>query len=471
MLLKDLFPEVLDNIEITGIATDSRFVEPGFLFIPKVGSNFSGSEFYLEAIQKGAVAVVSTYPINNMPVDVVVVNNIDEVIVPTLQKFYGKPFDNAILIGVTGTDGKTTITTIVSHLLENIAPSCYIGTNGIFSSVEELPSIFTTPILSENYRLIRKFVDEGHQYISMEVSSQGIANDRIKSLLYDYAVFSNLSHEHLDTHKTMKNYFNTKMQLFKQLKPHGIGIVNKDDGYAKFFESLDNIIYYSIFTPSDYQAINIRYFKDYTMFDLLTKDCIYENIKINRCEEYNIYNILPTIIIALHEGINIHDLYMSLSNLPIVPGRLEKVITPFPFNIYVDFAHTPGALEAVLSSLKMTTTNRLILVCGAAGKKDKTKRPLMGKIACKYADLVIFTSEDPRSENPDDIIKQLTSRINTDNYKCITNRKDAINYALRWAKAGDTIIVTGKGRETFYEENNVIYQYSDFDYILNHPYI
>lgn len=250
---------------------------------------------------------------------------------------------------------------------------CNIGTNGIIYDKEIIDNVFTTPILTQNYSLLREFSNLGISYVSMEVSSQGIANKRIEGILYDYAIFTNLSHEHLDTHKTMHNYFLTKLKLFKQLKKQGIMIVNKDDYYAKFFEKYSNVIYYSLFSPSDYQAIHIRYYQNHTVFDLKAKDFVLENLRVNRTEEYNIYNILPAIIIALKEGLDVNLLYELLLDLPIIPGRLEKVPVKYPFDVYIDFAHTPNALKNVLSALRKKAKRNIILVCGAAGNKDKTK--------------------------------------------------------------------------------------------------
>lgn len=468
MLLKELFPNTNHNILITGIATDSRFVKPGFLFIPKSGKTFQGDEFYIEAIQNGAVAIISKVDLPHLPVITIIHPEPEHLILPLLQAFYQMPFQDLCLIGITGTDGKTTTATITSYLLESLHPSCYIGTNGIYLKNEIFPNLFTTPPLFENYRIMKECVDKQIHYCSMEVSSQGILNGRIESLRYDYAVFTNLSHEHLDTHLTMENYFQTKLQLFYQLKEKGKRIVNKDDSYAQYFDVFEDVIYFSIYQPSDYQAKHIRYQNGYTYFDLYTQNAIYENIKINRTEEYNIYNVIPGIIIALLEGLNIYDLYPLLEKLPLIPGRLEKLSLDLPFNVYIDFAHTPNALKAVLSSLKTQTKNRIIIVCGAAGKKDKTKRPLMGKIASEYADFVIFTSEDPRNENPSDIIKQMVSEITTSNYLCIEERKSAIDYAFQIAEEGDSIIVTGKGRETYFEIDGIIYPYSDYDYVLQH---
>lgn len=468
MLFKDIYNKEY-NIEITGVQTDSRFVKTGNLFLPLEGNTFSGNEFIIDAISNGAVAIISNKPINNTTVPVIVVDNLEKELIRVLNLLYEKPYNKLKLIGVTGTDGKTTTSTLTSYLLNNISTCANIGTNGIIYNNNILDNIFTTPPLCENYRLLNEFHNKNIQYVSMEVSSEGIKNNRIKDILFDYAVFTNLSHEHLNTHKTMHNYFLTKLKLFKQLKPNGIMIINKDDYYSKFFEKFDNVIFYSIYNPSDYQAIHIRYYKNHTVFDLKTKDNFYKNLRINRLEEYNIYNVIPAIIIAIKEGININLLYELLLELPIIPGRLEKVPVKAQFDVYIDFAHTPNALLNVLKSLNRKKKNNLILVCGAAGEKDKTKRPLMGTVATDYADYTIFTSEDPRCENPLDIIKQMTKAIdiNSSKYEIIINRKDALAHALKLAKKDDIVLITGKGRETFFEENNTKYVYSDYDYLLD----
>ena len=468
MLFKDIYNKEY-NIEITGVQTDSRFVKTGNLFLPIEGNTFSGNEFIIDAINNGAVAIISNKPINNTTVPVIVVDNLEKELIRVLNLLYEKPYNKLKLIGVTGTDGKTTTSTLTSYLLNNISTCANIGTNGIIYNNNILDNIFTTPPLCENYRLLNEFHNKNIQYVSMEVSSEGIKNNRIKDILFDYAVFTNLSHEHLNTHKTMHNYFLTKLKLFKQLKPNGTMIINKDDYYSKFFEKFDNAIFYSIYNPSDYQAIHIRYYKNHTVFDLKTKDNFYKNLRINRLEEYNIYNVIPAIIIAIKEGININLLYELLLELPIIPGRLEKVPVKAQFDVYIDFAHTPNALLNVLKSLNRKKKNNLILVCGAAGEKDKTKRPLMGTVATDYADYTIFTSEDPRCENPLDIIKQMTKAIdiNSSKYEIIINRKDALAHALKLAKKDDIVLITGKGRETFFEENNTKYVYSDYDYLLD----
>ena len=469
MMLKDIYKETDSSTIVTGVTTDSRYLEPGNIFIPLPGKNFNGSEFLIDAINKHAAAIVSTHAMPASTIPVIIVSNLHSELYKLIDIFYSKPYNNSTLIGVTGTDGKTTTSTLTSYILSSKALCANIGTNGITYGTTHIDNLFTTPPLTENYKIMHLLNKEGINYASMEVSSQGIINNRIHNILFDYTIFTNLSHEHLDTHITMHNYFLSKLRLFKQLKPNGIMIINKDDSYHKFFEKYKNAIFYSICTPSDFQALNIKYYNDFTTFDLKTKDTLYKDLKTNLTGEFNIYNLLPAIVIALRENININDISRIIQTLPIIPGRLEKVPVQKPFDVYIDFAHTPNALEKVLKAIRHKTNNRIILVCGAAGEKDKSKRPLMGSIACEYADFVIFTSEDPKCENPIDIINQMIQLldISNNNYQIILNRKNALSYACSIAKENDIILVTGKGRENFFEENNARIPYSDFEYLLS----
>ncbi len=466
MELKLLYPDTQLEIEITGITTDSRLVEPGYLFIPLPGFNFKGDEFIKEAALKGASVAVLPSPFFSATIPIIIVSDVKSELIRLLQIFYGQPFEKLKVIGITGTDGKTTSALITSYLLGGFEKCAYIGTNGISYLNKDFHNAFTTPILSENYRLGDTFLKNNIPYVVMEVSSEGITANRIKTLSFDYAVFTNLSHEHLNTHHTIENYFSCKFQLFKQLKPHGIAIINNDDSMSKRFENISNLITFGLKEISDYQIQNIRYGKKYTTFDIYSKSKIYKNFKLNRLEKYNLYNALPGIIIALLEKVPLPIIYQRLSTIPIISGRLERIEVETDFNIYIDFAHTPNALTAVLTNLKEKTKNNLIVICGAAGEKDKSKRPLMGKVACDIADYVIFTSEDPKNEKAIDIINQMASGTTQSNFTKVVNRYKAIDLGISIAEAGDTVIVTGKGRENLFEENGVIKPYSDYDSIL-----
>lgn len=465
MRLKELFPQVNQDAQITGIATDSRFVQPGFLFVPLSGSKFKGVEFILEATLKGASAIILASSYFQATVPVIVVDNSFKELLRLLKIFYGDPCENLVLTGVTGTDGKTTTCAIINHLLNGRFNSALIGTNGIIYNEKTYPNLFTTPLLSESYRLLNEFVRQGISHATMEVSSEGIIGKRIETIRFDYAIFTNLSHEHLNTHKTMDEYFAAKFQLFKHLKPHGAAIINQDDIYANRFRDIKKLITFSINKPSSFQAVNIEFTKNYLTFDIKTENNIYQGFKLNKPETYNLLNALPGIIIALKEGIPLSLIKKRLASTPIVPGRLEKIASVNKADIYIDFAHTPNSIANLLTEVRKKTDGQLIIVCGATGNKDQTKRPLMGKIATELADYVVFTTEDPYDENPMDIINQMTSSVTKTNYSKITNRKSAISLGIAMSKPGDIVLVTGKGGETTQTEKGEKIAYSDIESI------
>lgn len=450
------------KIDIQGITSDSRLVKKDYLFII-LSKNNNTMNYVYEAIGNGACAILSeetyTYEIPN-----IIVDNPLSILKEILPKFY-KNYAKQKLIGITGTDGKTSTALFTHHLLDNCA---YIGTNGIIYNNKKEHSFLTTPILSTNYALLDYFSTINLNSTIMEVSSEGILNNRIYGLEYDYAVFTNLSHEHLNTHKTMNSYLETKIKLFNQLKKSGLRIINNDDIYSSNFISDKNTYTFGIKNKSDYQILNIRFFNDFTLFDFKTPTHLYKDLSINRSEIYNLYNLMPAMIIALCEKIPIDIIKEKIKNIPVIEGRLEKIPNNKDINIYIDFAHTPNALENVLSSVKQKTKGKLIHVFSSAGRKDKTKRPLMGRVSDKYADLIILTSEDPKDEDPKIIINDIKNGISNKKYKCILSREKAIKEALKLARKEDTVIITGKGRENTFVVNNKTYVYSDFDVVTNY---
>lgn len=458
MYLSELINTTL-NININGITSDSRMVKNNYLFVI-LSENSNTSNYVFEAIKLGASVIISSKLYTSIVPNIVVDNPLN-ILKDILPKFY-KNYNSQKLIGITGTDGKTSTALFTHHLLDT---SAYIGTNGIMYNNIKENNFLTTPILSTNYELLDYFSTININTTIIEVSSEGILNDRIYGLKFDYCVFTNLSHEHLNTHKTMKCYLDTKKKLFNQLKDTGISIINNDDEYVENFRIGTNIITYGINNKSDYQISNINYYDKYTSFNLTTPKNIYTDLIINRSELYNLYNILPAIIIAEKENIPFHIIKEKISSLPIIDGRLEEIPNTQDINIYIDFAHTPNALDNVLSSVKRKTKGKLIHVFSSAGKKDKTKRPIMGLVSSKYADLIILTSEDPKDEDPINIINDIKQGITNANYKCILSRQDAIEEALKTANKNDTIIITGKGRENTFIINNNTYVYSDFDVV------
>lgn len=455
--------KILKKYQIVGISDDTRYLVEGELFICYDGNSYNGIDFIDQAIKKGAKAILASEPILNCSVPTIIVDSIKEIMYPLVAQFYRFPWKKIRLIGVTGTDGKTTTATYIEFLLGQKYDVAYIGTNGVRFHNQHLQTNYTTLPYCLFVKTLSMLVKNKIEYVCIEVSSQGLVNMRLHNIEFDVAVFTNLTHEHLDTHITMENYFNAKCMLFKQLKSRGIGIVNIDCPYAE--RIIRKNITFGINNSAHIQALNINYFDDKVKFDLLINDRLIQNIHANISETYNIYNVLPAIIIALRYGLLLKDVVNAIKILPKIEGRLQLVSTNEPFKVYIDFAHTPNALKELLTNLKIKTTGRLIVVCGSAGHKDKSKRPLMGQIATSIADYAIFTSEDPRNENPKDIINQMISNISTYNYEIIIDRFLAISKSISIAKPGDIVIVTGKGNDDYFEINNNKFKYSDAEVI------
>jgi len=449
----------LKTLGIRSVSDDTRYLEANDAFICRQGQNYHGQDFVIEAILKGAKAIISEIPIDTITVPVIICNNIEKHFPNILIHIYGRPWERIKLIGITGTDGKTTTATILQYLINHFEPCGYIGTNGIsFFQIKE-NSTYTTLPLCLLMKTLAKMANAGIKYCTMEASSEGLINNRLENIIFHSAIFTNLTHEHLDTHINMENYFQAKLRLFSLLDPLGFLITNKDCPYGQLIY-YPQLFTFSINSISDYQAINIKQFEKGISFDLIMSNKIIKDIKINMIGKYNIYNVLAAIICAYKCNFPINTIIRALETIPKIPGRLQEITYNENYKVFIDFAHTPNALRELLMSLKKQDS-KMTVVLGAAGEKDKTKRPDMGKVACDIADHVIFTSEDPRKEKPENIIREMTSKITSNNYEIILNRKFAINYAIASAKSNDIIVITGKGNDNYFEDNNNIYPYSD----------
>lgn len=457
MIIKKILQEI-KNLNITGISDDTRYLQAGDLFVVRKGRKDSGRNYLEAAIKLGAKAILSEEKYD-LSIPVLVTKDIEKIFPDLLFRFYNYPQYELCIIGITGTDGKTTTASIIEHLLNQKYNSCYIGTNGIRHADYFEKTKYTTLPLCLLVRKLRLLADKNIRHLVMEVSSQGLVNKRLEGIEFEVAVFTNLAHEHLDTHGTMDNYLQAKLMLCSKLEKKGLGIVNIDSPYGKHFKA-KNLLTYGLNENADYQAFNIRELRKYTAFDLKTPEGIWSDLKINLFGTYNVYNALAAIITAIHYKIPKTTIYKALETIPKIEGRLEVLTTTEDFKVYVDFAHTPNALEAVLNLLKGRHA-RLLLVLGSAGGKDKTKRPLLGKIATTLADQVIFTSEDPRFEKPEAIILDLLKDVQKDNYQIITDRKEAIKTAILSAKKGDGVLIAGKGNDDYFEANGKVYPYSD----------
>lgn len=458
-----------DSIEINFITDNSSEVIANTLFIAYRGTNLDGKKYIHTAIEKGAVAVIADENIPNIDIPVYTYDKIPELLPIISSRFYNSPDKSLNMIGITGTDGKTTTASIIQHLL-GINKCGYIGTNGVRFKNYFTDYHLTTPKILQLNHSLKLMLDNDIQNVAMEVSSQGIELGRVDNIEFDCAIFTNISPEHLDYHKDMDAYLQSKAKLFSKLRAKGSAIINSDDDMS--FDHLNKIIErpiytYGIYNKANLQATNIKYSLNGMAFDLLSGNKKY-HVNTNLHGKFNIYNILAALASChFHYKLPLEELIKKLQNIPEITGRMN-IIQSDPFNIVVDFAHTPNALDSVLEYIKEITKGRTTIVFGSAGKKDKLKRPLMGTAVNKYADNIIITSEDPRNEDPEDIANQIIKGIDNKNkVKIILDRQEAIEYAVKTASKDDTILITGKGDEKTQEISGQIVAHNDIDVVLN----
>ena len=451
MLLKDLLPDVcgnLSDIEIKGITSDSREIKQGFAFVCIKGVTDDGHKYAKNAAAQGAVVVITEQKMN---VDnQIVVSDTRETYADMCAKWFNNPSRSLKLIGVTGTNGKTSITYMIKAILESAGHKVgLIGTIQNMIGDEVIETKNTTPGVYELNRLFALMKEKGCDYVVMEVSSHALDQKRECNLCFDVAVFTNLTQDHLDYHITMENYLDAKKKLFKMCKT---AVVNADDEYyEELIKELDcKIVSYSLGDSSTYSAKAVKYLPASVEYELVSND-ILNHIKFNTGGKFSVYNSMCAAICALELGFSINTVATAIESIKGIKGRAESVPTGRDFTVIIDYAHTPDGLKNILKTFRDCEKNRVIALFGCGGDRDKTKRPIMGKIAVRYADYVIVTSDNPRSEDPEMIIKDIlegTQGASTP-VKVIENRVEAIKYAVSIALPGDIIVLAGKGHETY----------------------
>ncbi|MCK4251046.1 UDP-N-acetylmuramoyl-L-alanyl-D-glutamate--2,6-diaminopimelate ligase [candidate division WOR-3 bacterium] len=432
----------MKEIEIKSIEFDSRKVKPGALFIAVKGEEFNGNNFIDNAIKNGAVAVV-TQKEKPARLPQIIVQDTRAAMGKLARRFYGD-FADVTKIGITGTNGKTTTSFLLHSILENankkpglIGTIYYIGKTKVKAER-------TTPESLDIFKLIDQFRKDGAKAVVMEVSSHALSLKRVDDMRFHIAVFTNLSQDHLDFHRTFENYKAAKMRIFSLLEKDGFAIFNLDDPVSKAIELMDleNRVGYGVENRGDIFAEIIKDSIDGLNVDVIYKEQRYR-INSNLIGKFNIYNILAAFATGVAMDINTDIIIRGIEKLKSIRGRMERVVD----NIFVDFAHTPSAIEKVLMSLKQYTCGKLIIVFGCGGDRDKEKRPKMGAIASRLADFTIITSDNPRKESPKSIIGDIEKGMNNSYYKVIEDRREAIRYAMSAKKKNDILIVTGKGHE------------------------
>ena len=448
--------EILDtnlslDLEITDVAYDSRRVTAGGLFVAITGFAADGNRFIPMALQKGAVAVVTAKkPEGEVPY--VLVASDRAALAGISANWFGHPAKAMTTVGITGTNGKTSSTLLLKHILE-VTRGAKVGLIGTMENRigdEVVPTERTTPESFELQSLFARMRDAGCTHMVMEVSSHAIALDRVGGVFYDVAAFTNLTEDHLDFHVTMENYCEAKAELFRRC---GKGVLNRDDPwFPKFAEAATcDVLTASVNGEADLRAENVEMLSDGVSFTAVRGDA---RVPVKLCipGKFTVSNALTVLGLALQLGISLEEAAAALATAPGVKGRVEVVPTPGkPYTVLIDYAHTPDGLENVLSSVRDFCKGRLIAVFGCGGDRDRTKRPIMGEIGARIADLAVITSDNPRTEEPAAIIRDIVAGIPTKNIEVIENRIKAIHYAMDIAEKDDIIVLAGKGHETYQE--------------------
>ena len=476
MKLKDLLQgiNVLEcnvdpEIEITGVVRDTRKEIPaGSLFVAVSGFAFDGNRYIPMALEKGASAVVtSRKPEGDVPY--VLVDSDRKALAMLGVNFYGHPAEKMTMIGITGTNGKTSVTLLLKHLLEKTlgAKVGLVGTMGNMIGDVELPTERTTPESFELQALFAQMVEAGCTHCVMEVSSHALTLDRVAGVHYDVAAFTNLTEDHLDFHKTMEAYCDAKAELFRRC---GKAVINRDDEwYHRISDGATcPVLTTSVKEVAGLRAQNLQLLSDGIRFNAVCGEELVE-VSLPIPGKFTVYNALTVLGVALQLGVSLNDAADALTTAKGVKGRVEVVPTPGqPYTVLIDYAHTPDGLENVLSSVRGFCKGRLIAVYGCGGDRDPIKRPIMGRIGVRLADHTIITSDNPRTEDPMTIIGHIVAGLEEGSWEVIEDRRKAIRYAMDIAKKDDIIVLAGKGHETYQEINGVKYHLDEREEVAAH---
>lgn len=458
------------NVEISGVSINAAKVKSGDLFIALPGAKTHGMNFIDQAISNGAVAVLSDRKIDcSIPV---FVDQFPRNLVGAISNWlYNNPFSQLVAVGITGTNGKTTTSNLVKQLWDlNNINSGLIGTLGVEIGMEKIDGVRTTPEADELQALAALMVERGNTHLAMEVSSIAIDQGRVNGAKYKVVAFSNLTQDHLDYHKSMDEYFNAKAKLFTSEYAQ-TAVINIDDPYGQKLNKISRITNKTVSrnnVGADWYYSKIESHSHGYKIEISDKNGQIISGNFPLIGEHNLDNLLLAIASVSICGLTNDQISKSLSKLKSVPGRLEIISAGQSFAAVVDYAHTPDAVSRVLKSVRSFTSGRVIGVLGCGGDRDKSKRSPMGQALYSGSDLAIFTSDNPRSEKAEDILKEMTEGMNlAEKGFVLIDRKDAINFAVKMAKSGDCILLLGKGHESGQEINGVVTPFDDRIELLN----
>lgn len=426
------------------IKTDSRKVQKGDTFVAIKGATVDGHDYIESAIKNGATKIICEH--GNYDVDTLIVSDTKEYLQNYIVSNFKEEVNKLDIIGITGTNGKTTTSYLTYQMLNKLGvKTAYIGTIGFYidDDIKELPN--TTPEILEVYSMLIEALEKGCKVVVMEVSSHALALKRVEGLNFKIEAFTNLTEDHLDYHKTMENYLNAKLKILEQLKNDGTIIVNNDDEYGKYFKQKN---FQTIgFNESNYQILKYESNTDGTNINFQYNDNVY-SVKTNLRGRFNVYNYMTTLAIVNIYKFELDEIISITKDIYPPKGRCEQVTIRDAAAI-IDYAHTPDAVEKIINSFLENKKGRIITIVGCGGDRDPMKRPIMGKIATEKSDYVIFTNDNPRTEDPNAIMNDIIAGVSKNNYEVILDRKSAINKGLSLLKTNDILLILGKGHEDY----------------------
>lgn len=453
-LFKDLTVEIKGSkeIEISGVSSHSQFIAPGNLFIAKKGSHFDGAEFIAKAVETGAAAILTDiYNPFLQGVVQVITPHVNELEGLLAKRYYETAKLPLSLIGITGTNGKTTTSYLIQYLLKDYG---LMGTIETIIGKQRFPARLTTADVVTNHKTLREMSENGLKGAVMEVTSHALDQNRVEGIHFDIGIFLNLSQDHLDYHKTMDAYLAAKLKLIKQAKHI---VYNKDDAA---FEQIKKGFSFGIESEADLRAGKLQFSLDGTSFDLHYQGKSYP-FRTKLVGRYNVYNCLAAIAAGILSGESLATLQKRLSTFPGVPGRLERIENERGLYLFVDFAHTPDALTQVLTTLHPLKKGKIITVFGCGGDRDAGKRPKMAQAVEEFSDHIIITSDNPRSEDPETICKQVAAGLTEKKPIIEVDRRTAIQRGISMAETGDIVLIAGRGHEPFQKIGNRLIPFDD----------
>lgn len=446
------------------VKTNSKYVKKNDVFVC-IHDELEDRHRYIKDIKRASAIVIDKDIKRKTNIPLIKVNNTNDALFEIYDNYYQKPLENLNIIGITGTDGKTTTAMIIKKLLSNYEDTAYLGTNGFIYKNKCIKTRNTTPAIDIILKYANVLRNESINNLVMEASSEGLLHNRCKNLSLKRVIITNITGDHLNIHKSFDNYLNSKLKIFSNLRKDGIAIVNIDDSSYKEIRNMDkDIITYGKSKKADYQIMDIKLFSDKTLFSLKYKNSVY-NIESPLLGEFNVYNLTSAVVCLCSLDYDIYELIELIKDIKPISGRINVFKTLNGSSVILDYAHTKRATFEILKFANSIKTNRIITVLGSAGGRETEKRKDIGKLACDLSDKVIFTMDDPRNEKVKDIIKDLTCEVVSNNYISVINRKKAIRRAIEMSMDGDIVLILGKGMDSYMAVKNKYKKYNDFNVI------